>query len=111
MEKKEEKLDEDEEDKKENAIEGTSSQKPESNALASLKFQSHLQSIIKTQEEILGLTVIAKEKFRTSNEISRDQVNTFNSNVLKYGKYLSLIKNELGQISDTLKKIKQLEKK
>lgn len=76
----------------------------------SLAFQNKLQEIISTQEAILQMTFSAKEKLHSGNEITLDQINTFKQKTKKYGIYLSLIKNELQTISETIRKIKKLKK-
>lgn len=75
-----------------------------------LKFQSDLQSIMKIQENIIQVTQTSKENFHYSNEVCKEQLNTYKDNITKYGKYLSMIKGELELISQTLVKIKQLKK-
>lgn len=75
-----------------------------------LVFQTKLQEIISTQEAILQMTFTAKEKLHSVNEITSDQINTFKQSTKKYGIYLSLIKNELQTITETIRKIKKLKK-
>ena len=75
-----------------------------------MKFQSDLKNILKIQEEILNKTSMAKEKFHYTNQITKDQIKQYRTNFVKYGQYLVLIKNELGLISETMKKIKKLKK-
>ena len=71
-----------------------------------LKFYDNLRAIIKTQENILNMTGMAKEKIKYANEISVEQLNTFKENSSQYGKYLKLIHEELLLIGDLMKKIK-----
>ena len=75
-----------------------------------LIFQKELLNIIKKQEKILTSTSTINEKFGISNEITKEQISSFKTNIDKYGKYLIMIKKELGIISDTMKKIKKLAK-
>ena len=72
-----------------------------------IKFYDNLRTSIKTQENILKMTGMAKEKIKYANEISLDHLKLFKENSLKYGKYLKLIQEELSMISDLMKKIKQ----
>ena len=67
-------------------------------------------NIIQKQEKILISTSTINEKFDISNEITKEQISSFKVNIDKYGKYLLMIKKELGIISDTMKKIKKLAK-
>ena len=76
----------------------------------SLKFQSDLKNILQFQEEILKITTNAKEKFHDTNQITKDQIKQYRTNFVKYGQYLKMIKNELGLISETMKKIKKFQK-
>jgi hypothetical protein len=71
------------------------------------KFYDDLKTVIKTQENILISTLMAKEKIKYANEISLDQLKNFKDNSQKYGKYMKLIHDELNQISDLMKKIKK----
>lgn len=71
-----------------------------------LKFYDNLRTITKTQENILNMTGMAKEKIKYANEISVEQLNTFKDNSIQYGKYLKLIHEELLMIGDLMKKIK-----
>jgi hypothetical protein len=71
------------------------------------KFYDDLKMVIKTQENILISTLMAKEKIKYANEISLDQLKNFKDNSQKYGKYMKLIHDELNQISDLMKKIKK----
>ena len=75
-----------------------------------LIFQKELLNIIQKQEKILISTSTINEKFDISNEITKEQISSFKVNIDKYGKYLLMIKKELGIISDTMKKIKKLAK-
>ena len=75
-----------------------------------LIFQKELLTIIKKQQQILTSTSTINEKFGISNEITKEQIALFKVNIDKYGKYLIMIKKELGMISDTMKKIKKLTK-
>ena len=75
-----------------------------------LIFQKELLTIIKKQQQILTSTSTINEKFGISNEITKEQIASFKVNIDKYGKYLIMIKKELGMISDTMKKIKKLAK-
>ena len=75
-----------------------------------LIFQKELLNIIQKQEKILSSTSTLNEKFGISNEITKEQIASFKTNIDKYGKYLIMIKKELGIISDTMKKIKKLAK-
>ena len=75
-----------------------------------LIFQKELLNIINKQEKILSSTSTINEKFGVSNEITKEQIMSFKTNIDKYGKYLIMIKKELGMISDTMKKIKKLAK-
>ena len=75
-----------------------------------LIFQKELLNIIQKQEKILTSTSTLNEKFGISNEITKEQIASFKTNIDKYGKYLIMIKKELGIISDTMKKIKKLAK-
>ena len=75
-----------------------------------LIFQKELLTIIKKQQQILTSTSTINEKFGVSNEITKEQIATFKINIDKYGKYLIMIKKELGMISDTMRKIKKLSK-
>ena len=59
---------------------------------SSLKFQSDLQQILKTQDIIMSITQTSKEKFKYSNDVCKEQIETYKINIDKYGKYLSLIK-------------------
>lgn len=85
-------------------------EKKESPKNPELVFQDYLQNIIKTQEDIIKKTGEANEKLKNTNVIIQDQIENFKMHSERYGKYLILIKNELQLISDTMKKIKQLEK-
>lgn len=71
------------------------------------KFYDNLRTVIKTQENILTMTTMAKEKIKYANEISVDHLKSFKDNSMKYGKYLKLIHEELQMISDLTKKIKK----
>ena len=75
-----------------------------------LIFQKELLDIIKKQEKILNATSTINEKFDVSNQITKEQISSFKVNIDKYGKYLLMIKKELGMISDTMRKIKKLSK-
>ena len=75
-----------------------------------LIFQKELLNIIKKQEKILNATSTINEKFDVSNQITKEQIASFKTNIDKYGKYLLMIKKELGMISDTMRKIKKLSK-
>ena len=75
-----------------------------------LIFQKELLDIIKKQEKILNATSTINEKFDVSNQITKEQISSFKVNIDKYGKYLLMIKKELGMISDTMRKIKKLAK-
>ena len=75
-----------------------------------LIFQKELLSIIQKQEKILSATSTINEKFDVSNSITKEQIASFKTNIDKYGKYLLMIKKELGMISDTMRKIKKLSK-
>ena len=75
-----------------------------------LIFQKELLTIIKKQQQILTSTSTINEKFGVSNEITKEQIASFKINIDKYGKYLIMIKKELGMISDTMRKIKKLSK-
>ncbi len=74
---------------------------------AKFNFYDNLRTVIKTQENILNMTGMAKEKIKYANEISIDQLNTFKENSMKYGKYLKLIHEELLLIGDLMKKMKK----
>jgi hypothetical protein len=76
-------------------------------SIESTKFYEHLNHIVKTQENILTMTLMAKEKIKYANQISLDQIKSFKENSFKYGKYLKLIHEELQMTSDVLKKIKK----
>jgi hypothetical protein len=71
------------------------------------KFYDNLRTVIKTQENILTMTCMAKEKIKYANEISVDQLKNFKENSLKYGKYLKMIHEELQMVGDLMKKIKK----
>ena len=73
-------------------------------------FRKELINIIHTQEKILTATSTINEKFSVSNEITKEQIASFKTNIDKYGNYLLMIKKELGMISDTMRKIKKLAK-
>ena len=75
-----------------------------------LIFQKELLDIINKQEKILSATTTINEKFDVSNQITKEQIASFKINIDKYGKYLLMIKKELGMISDTMRKIKKLAK-
>ena len=75
-----------------------------------LIFQKELLSIIQKQEKILSATSTINEKFDVSNSITKEQIASFKTNIDKYGKYLLMIKKELGMISDTMRKIKKISK-
>ena len=75
-----------------------------------LIFQKELLNIISKQEKILSATSTINEKFDVSNQITKEQIASFKTNIDKYGKYLLMIKKELGMISDTMRKIKKLAK-
>ena len=75
-----------------------------------LIFQKELLDIIKKQEKILNATSTINEKFDVSNSITKEQIASFKTNIDKYGKYLLMIKKELGMISDTMRKINKLSK-
>lgn len=77
---------------------------------SSLKFQSDLQQILKTQDIIMSITQTSKEKFKYSNDVCKEQIETYKINIDKYGKYLSLIKGELSTINTILTKIKHITK-
>lgn len=77
---------------------------------SSLKFQSDLQQILKTQDIIMSITQTSKEKFKYSNDVCKEQIETYKINIDKYGKYLSLIKGELSTINTILTKIKNITK-
>ena len=73
-----------------------------------LIFQKELLNIIDKQEKILSAASTINEKFDVSNQITKEQIALFKANIDKYGKYLLMIKKELGMISDTMRKIKKL---
>ena len=75
-----------------------------------LIFQKELLNIISKQEKILSATSTINEKFDVSNQITKEQIASFKTSIDKYGKYLLMIKKELGLISETMKKIKKLSK-
>ena len=75
-----------------------------------LIFQKELLNIISKQERILSSTSTINEKFDVSNQITKEQIASFKTSIDKYGKYLLMIKKELGLISETMKKIKKLAK-
>ena len=75
-----------------------------------LIFQKELLNIIDKQEKILSSTSTINEKFDVSNQVTKEQIASFKINIDKYGKYLLMIKKELGMISDTMRKIKKLVK-
>ena len=75
-----------------------------------LIFQKELLDIINKKEKILSATSTINEKFDVSNQITKEQIASFKINIDKYGKYLLMIKKELGMISDTMRKIKKLAK-
>ena len=103
--KKEDKIEDNKEDKKEDIKE------EEKEAIdPHLIFQKELLNIIQKQEKILNATSTINEKFDVSNQITKEQIASFKINIDKYGKYLLLIKKELGMISDTMRKIKKLSK-
>ena len=77
---------------------------------STLKFQNELQEILKTQDIIMSVTQTSKEKFKYSNDVCKEQIETYKTNIDKYGKYLSLIKSELSTINTLLIKIKNLTK-
>ena len=62
------------------------------------------------QENIMTVSQTAKEKFKYSNDVCSEQLESYKINISKYGKYLSLIKGELSTISSLLTKIKVLSK-
>ena len=75
-----------------------------------LIFQKELLNTISKQEKILSVTSTINEKFDVSNQITKEQIASFKTSIDKYGKYLLMIKKELGLISETMKKIKKLSK-
>ena len=77
---------------------------------STLKFQNELQEILKTQDIIMSVTQTSKEKFKYSNDVCKEQIETYKTNIDKYGKYLSLIKSELSTINTLLIKIKNITK-
>ena len=101
--KEEEKVHEKSNDLKEN-------QKKDDEIDPHLIFQKELLNIINKQEKILSSTSTINEKFGVSNEITKEQIMSFKTNIDKYGKYLLMIKKELGIISSTMQKIKKLAK-
>ena len=101
--KDEEKIHENSNDLKEN-------QKKDDEIDPHLIFQKELLNIINKQEKILSSTSTINEKFGVSNEITKEQIMSFKTNIDKYGKYLIMIKKELGIISSTMQKIKKLAK-
>ena len=86
------------------------SQKKDDEIDPHLIFQKELLNIINKQEKILSSTSTINEKFGVSNEITKEQIMSFKTNIDKYGKYLIMIKKELGIISSTMQKIKKLAK-
>ena len=94
------------EDKKED--EKNNNEKKDDKIDPHLIFQKELLSIIQKQEKILSATSTINEKFDVSNSITKEQIASFKTNIDKYGKYLLMIKKELGMISDTMRKIKKL---
>ena len=96
------------EDNKEKVIDSKDSQTKDETIDPHLIFQKELLNIIHKQEKILSSTSTINEKFGVSNEITKEQIASFKTNIEKYGKYLIMIKKELGMISSTMKKIKKL---
>ena len=91
-----------------NKDENENNDKNEEKIDPNLIFQKELLNIISKQEKILSATSTINEKFNVSNQITKEQIASFKVNIDKYGKYLLLIKKELGMISDTMRKIKKL---
>ena len=77
---------------------------------STLNFQNELQEILRTQDIIMSVTQTSKEKFKYSNDVCKEQIETYKTNIDKYGKYLSLIKSELSTINTLLIKIKNITK-
>jgi hypothetical protein len=67
------------------------------------QFNNFLMIIQKTQENIINMTGMAKEKIKNVNEIGINQLKEFKENSIKYGKYLKSIHSELIMISDLIK--------
>ena len=108
-EKKEVENEDKKEDKKEDE-KNNNDEKKDEKIDPHLIFQKELLSIIQKQEKILSATSTINEKFDVSNSITKEQIASFKTNIDKYGKYLLMIKKELGMISDTMRKIKKLSK-
>ena len=104
-----EKKENENEDKKEDE-KNNNNEKKDDKIDPHLIFQKELLSIIQKQEKILSATSTINEKFDVSNSITKEQIASFKTNIDKYGKYLLMIKKELGMISDTMRKIKKLSK-
>ena len=104
-----EKKENENEDKKEDE-KNNNNEKKDEKIDPHLIFQKELLSIIQKQEKILSATSTINEKFDVSNSITKEQIASFKTNIDKYGKYLLMIKKELGMISDTMRKIKKLSK-
>ena len=108
--KKEDEKEKDNQHKDQNDNKNEINDKNDENIDPHLIFQKELLNIIKKQEKILNATSTINEKFDVSNQITKEQISSFKTNIDKYGKYLLMIKKELGMISDTMKKIKKLSK-
>ena len=108
--KKEDEKEKDNQHKDQNDNKNEINDKNDENIDPHLIFQKELLNIIKKQEKILNATSTINEKFDVSNQITKEQIASFKTNIDKYGKYLLMIKKELGMISDTMKKIKKLSK-
>ena len=108
--KKEDEKEKDNQHKDQNDNKNEINDKNDENIDPHLIFQKELLNIIKKQEKILNATSTINEKFDVSNQINKEQIASFKTNIDKYGKYLLMIKKELGMISDTMKKIKKLSK-
>ena len=67
------------------------------------KFYEKLLNMINTQENILNLTGLSKEKIMSVNIIANEQLTNFKENYTKYGKYFKLIQTELALIADNMK--------
>ena len=108
--KKEDEKEKDNQHKDQNDNKNEINDKNDENIDPHLIFQKELLNIIKKQEKILNATSTINEKFDVSNQITKEQIASFKTNIDKYGKYLLMIKKELGMISDTMRKIKKLSK-
>lgn len=79
----------------------------ESVDLSSLTKFDALKSIIEKQNKILSMTEASKEKLSLFEDMAKDQLLFFQHSTKKYGNYLKLIKSELFNIQDLIRKIKK----